>query len=396
VQTIVAPLTLTSAQGGIVADGKETHVVLPTVSLRPKSLAVRVAIISRALVLLALLASVAACYFARDILAAMVLALLLSLLLSPLVNAVQKLHLPRVVASAIAVLLIVACMLWGLVALAQPARDWVGKAPSTVLAIQERLEQWRGSMQKAQKASETLENLAHPAAASSKNIVVVKDQPSLVSTIVSAAPHVLQTIAIVILLLFFCLSSGDNFLRRLVEVAPGMSEKRTVVTIARDVQREMSRYLLTITAINFGLGCATAIALACWQVPNALLWGALAFVLHFAPIVGAAVTASVLAIVGFSTFDDIPHALALPGTFLLLAFVEGQLVTPAVIGRRLGLNPVVVFVWLLLWGALWGVIGILLAGPMLACFRIICEHTEALRPIYVLIGKARADATNGR
>jgi predicted PurR-regulated permease PerM len=396
VPEIVAPLTPTLAQGRSVADEKIARVVLPTVSLPPKSLAVRLATISRTLVLLGLLATVAACYFARDILAAVVLALLLSLLLSPLVNAIEKLRVPRVMASAIAVLLSVACMLGGLVALAQPARDWIGKAPSTVLAIQERLSEWRGPMQKAQKASETLENLAHPAAASAQNVVVVKDQPGLISTIVSGTPHVLQTIAIVILLLFFCLSSGDNFLRRLVEVAPGMSEKRTVVAIARDVQREMSRYLLTITLINFGLGCATAIALACWQVPNAVLWGALVFVLHFAPIVGAAVTASVLAIVGFSTFNDISHALALPATFLLLTFIEGQLVTPAVIGRRLGLNPVVVFVWLLLWGALWGVIGVLLAGPMLACFRIICEHTEALRPVYVLIGEARADTANGR
>ena len=153
-----------------------------------------------------------------------------------------------------------------------------------------------------------------------------------------------------------------------------MSEKRTVVTIARDVQHEISRYLSTITSINFGLGCATALALALWHVPNALLWGAMAFVLHFAPIIGACVTATVLAIVGFATFDDVPHALAPPVTFLLLAFIEGQLVTPAVIGRRLGLNPVVVFVWLLLWGALWGIMGILLAGPMLACFRIICQH----------------------
>ena len=378
------------------ADEKTARVVLPTVSLPPKPLAVRLAIISRALVLLAVLATVAACYFARDILSAVVLALLLSLLLSPLVNLIEKLRVPRVMASGIAVLLIVACMLGGVVALAQPARDWIGKAPSTMHSIQERLAQWRWSMQKAQKATETLESLAHPPEASAPNVVVVKDQPGLVSTIVNSTQHVLETIGVVILLLFFCLSSGDNFLRRLVEVAPGMSEKRTVVTIARDVQREMSRYLLTITVINFALGCATAVALACWQVPNALLWGALAFVLHFAPIVGAFVTASVLAIVGFSTFDDISHALALPVTFLLLAFVEGQLVTPAVIGRRLGLNPVVVFVWLLLWGALWGVIGILLAGPMLACFRIICEHTEALRPVYVLIGKAGVDSVGRR
>jgi len=372
------------------------RVVLPVASNPPKLLSVRLATIARALVVLSTLAVVAACYFGRDILATVVLALLLSLLLSPLVNVIEKLRVPRVAASALAVLLIVGCLVSGLVALAPPAQDWLSKAPSAISSVQERLAQWRGSMQKAQKATETLENLAKPAQAPTERVLVVKDQPGILITVVSATPHVIATIAIIILLLFFCLSSGDNFLRRLVEIAPGMKEKRTVINIARDVQREISRYLLTTTVINLGLGCATAVALACWGVPNALLWGALAFVLHFAPIVGAGVTASVLAIVGFSTFDDITHALALPATFLLLAFIEGQLVTPTVIGRRLGLNPVVVFVWLLLWGALWGVIGILLAGPMLACFRIICEHTEALRPIYVLIGEAKADFGNER
>ena len=372
------------------------RVVLPVASNPPKLLSVRLATIARALVVLSTLAVVAACYFGRDILATVVLALLLSLLLSPLVNVIEKLRVPRVAASALAVLLIVGCLVSGLVALAPPAQDWLSKAPSAISSVRERLAQWRGSMQKAQKATETLENLAKPAQAPTEKVLVVKDQPGILITVVSATPHVIATIAIIILLLFFCLSSGDNFLRRLVEIAPGMKEKRTVINIARDVQREISRYLLTTTVINLGLGCATAVALACWGVPNALLWGALAFVLHFAPIVGAGVTASVLAIVGFSTFDDITHALALPATFLLLAFIEGQLVTPTVIGRRLGLNPVVVFVWLLLWGALWGVIGILLAGPMLACFRIICEHTEALRPIYVLIGEAKADFGNER
>jgi predicted PurR-regulated permease PerM len=196
--------------------------------------------------------------------------------------------------------------------------------------------------------------------------------------------------------LFFFLSSGDNFLRRLVEIAPGMTEKRTVVSIARDIQREMSRYLLTITLINFGLGVATAIVLMILQLPNALLFGAMVFVLNFAPYIGASISAAILAIVGFSTFDSIGHALIFPGAFLVLAFIEGQLVTPTVLGRRLALNPVVVFVWLLLWGWLWGIVGVLLAGPMLACFRIICQHTEALRPIYVLIGEARFEDTNGK
>jgi predicted PurR-regulated permease PerM len=287
----------------------------------------------------------------------------------------------------------VLCLVFGaagaIFALAQPAREWVAKGPASIHSVQDRLRQIRDQVMEARKATESLEKLAQPDDKATQ--LVVKDQSTLVTGILSSTPHALETVATVVLLVFFFLSSGDNFLRRLVEIAPTMTEKRTVVSIAREIEREMSRYLLTITTINFGLGCATALAATLLHVPNAILWGAMAFVLNFAPYVGAAIAGIVLGVVGFATFDSIGHALAVPGLFFLLAFIEGQLITPTVIGRRLALNPVVVFVWLLLWAWLWGFVGILLAGPLLACFRIVCQHTEALRPIYILIGEARLD-----
>ena len=93
-----------------------------------------------------------------------------------------------------------------------------------------------------------------------------------------------------------------------------------------------------------------------------------------------------LAVVGFTTFNTLGHALAVPGAFLAIAFVEGQLITPTIIGRRLALDPTAVFVWLLVWGWLWGIPGVLLAGPMIACFRIVCQHVDALKSIGALIG----------
>jgi predicted PurR-regulated permease PerM len=368
---------------------KRGPAVIPTVSRPPKSLAVRLATISRSLVVIAIIAVLGASYLARDILAPVMFSLLLSLLLSPLVLALQRTRMPRALASGLIVLSFVVMAVGAIFALAQPARDWVTKAPAAIHSVQDRIRELRTTIVQATKATQTIESLTQ--SADDSNQVVIKDAPTMLTGIVSNTPRVLEAVAAVILLVFFFLSSGDNFLRRLVEIAPGMPEKRVVVSIARDIQREMSRYLLTITMINFGLGCATAIAMALLQVPNAILWGAVAFLLNFAPYIGAAITGVVLGIVGFATFNAIGHAMLVPGVFFLLAFVEGQLVTPTVIGRRLALNPVVVFVWLLLWGWLWGILGVLLAGPLLACFRIVCQHTEALRPIYVLIGEARLD-----
>ncbi|MEO7430564.1 MAG: AI-2E family transporter [Dokdonella sp.] len=368
---------------------KRDPAMIPTVSRPAKPVAVRLATIARSLVVIALIAALAASYLARDILAPIMFSLLLSLLLSPLVLLLQRARLPRTLASGLVVLFFVVVAVGAIVALAQPARDWIGKGPSAIQSVQERMREIRTTFVQATRATQTIEDLTHPG--DNSNQVVVKDSPNMLTGILSSTPRVLEAVAAVILLVFFFLSSGDNFLRRLVEIAPGMPEKRVVVSIARDIQREMSRYLLTITAINFGLGCATAIAMAMLQIPNAILWGAMAFLLNFAPYVGAAITGLILGIVGFSTFNAMGHALVVPGVFFLLAFIEGQLVTPTVIGRRLSLNPVVVFVWLLLWGWLWGILGVLLAGPLLACFRIVCQHTEALRPIYVLIGEARLD-----
>jgi len=373
------------------AEPPRTPAILPTVSRPAKTRAVRLATIARALVTLATLGILAACYVARDVLTPVLLALLLSLLFSPLVTATERLRLPRMLASGITVLLLVALVVGAIVLLAQPAKDWVGKVPSLVQTLSRQVQEIKKPVQQAQKATESLTDLAPAGQASKPQPVVVKDQDSLLSDVLSSTPHALEEIAAVILLLFFFLSSGDNFLRRLVEIAPGLTEKRIVVSIAREIEHEMSRYLFTITLINFGLGCATTLVLLLLQTPNAVLWGAMVFVLNFAPYVGASISLGVLTLVGFTTFDNAGHALAVPGLFLLLAFTEGQLVTPTILGRRLAVNPVVVFVWLLLWGWLWGIIGVLLAGPMLACFRIICQHTEALRPVYVLIGEAKFD-----
>lgn len=373
------------------ANGKaaQAPAVIKTVSDPPRPLGIRLATIARSLVVLTIIAVATVCYFAQAVIAPALLALLLSLLLAPLVGQAQRLRVPRVAASGLVVLIGVALCVAAIVALAQPAREWVTQAPTTIKSVQHRLSSWRGPMQEAKKATDTIEGLTKEDTRGQQ--VVVQEPSTGLGSVLSNASKIIEGIAVVVLLVFFFLSSGDNFLRRLVEIAPTLTEKRTVVAIAREIETEMSRYLLTITAINFGLGCATAVATAGLQVPNPLLWGALAFVLNFAPYVGAAITGLTLALVGFSTFDSMPHALAVPGAFFLFAFIEGQLVTPTIIGRRLALNPVVVFIWLLVWGALWGIIGLLLAGPLLACFRIVCQHTEALRPIYVLIGDVRLD-----
>jgi predicted PurR-regulated permease PerM len=331
------------------------------------------------LVLLAL----AACWVAQEILVPLVLALLLSLLLSPVVTFLERfVRLPRVIGSLLTLVCVVLALLYGMMSLKEPAQKWIANAPQTIQTIEQRLRSFREPIRQAQEASKRIQELTQ----SSAPQTVVSAQPSLLSNMAMSTPRALGEIAVVLLLVFFFLSSGNGFLRRMVEIAPHLREKKMVVSIAREVQEEMSRYLVMVSLINLGLGIATAIVMALLGVPSPLLWGAVACLFNFAPYIGPLCTGLALTLMGFMTFDTLGHALALPGAFFLLATIEGQLITPTIIGRRLFLDPTAVFVWLMLWGWLWGVVGILLAGPLLACFRILCEHIEGLHSIGILIG----------
>jgi predicted PurR-regulated permease PerM len=330
------------------------------------------------------------CYLAQEILIPLALALLLSLLLSPVVTFLERVvRIPRVAGSLLTLVAVVAIVVLSVMSLAQPAQQWIAHAPATMQTIEQRFRSFREPMRQAQEASKKIEELTQPSAPQT----VVNAQPSLLASMATSTPRALGEIAAVLLLVYFFLSSGNGFLRRMVEIAPGLREKKVVVSIARDVQEEMSGYLMMVSLINFGLGVATAIVLALMGVPNPLLWGAAACLLNFAPYVGPVCTGLALTLVGFTTFDTLGHAFAVPAAFFLLASIEGQLITPTLIGRRLSLDPTVVFVWLLLWGWLWGIVGILLAGPLLACFRIVCQHVDGLRSVGVLIGDGTSAET---
>jgi predicted PurR-regulated permease PerM len=339
--------------------------------------------LKRAALGILILLVLAACWVAQEILVPLVLALLLSLLLSPVVTILERLvRLPRVVGSLLTLAAVVLALLYGVMSLKEPAQQWIAAAPQTIQTVEQRLRSFREPIRQAQEASKRIQELTQPSAPTT----VVSAQPSLLSNMAMSTPRALGEIAVVLLLVFFFLSSGNGFLRRMVEIAPHLREKKMVVSIAREVQEEMSRYLLMVSLINLGLGTATAIVMALLGVPSPLLWGAVACLFNFAPYIGPLCTGLALGLMGFMTFDTLGHALALPGAFFLLATIEGQLITPTVLGRRLFLDPTAVFVWLLLWGWLWGVVGILLAGPLLACFRILCQHIEALYSIGILIG----------
>lgn len=199
-------------------------------------------------------------------------------------------------------------------------------------------------------------------------------------------------IGTVILLAFFLLASGDHFLQKLVQALPRIRDKFNAVRIVRTVQDEVSHYFLTVTLINVALGTVTG--LACWyfELPNALLWGAVVAAFNFVPYVGPLASFSLITIASAANFSTLSETLIVPVLFACITIAEGQVITPMIVGRRVALNPVVVVVSLLFWAWLWGVAGMILAVPIMLVVKIWAQRTEALAQWSEFLGP---DTRNG-
>jgi predicted PurR-regulated permease PerM len=195
---------------------------------------------------------------------------------------------------------------------------------------------------------------------------------------------------VVAILLFMLLASGDLLLRKLVAAVPRFTDKRRCVEVVRCIERDISVYLLTITVINCGLGLGVGLALWAVGMPNPALWGALAAALNFIPYLGAICGVAIVGLVALISLDPTVHALLAPASYLALTALEGYILTPHILGRRLSLDPVLILVSLLFWGWLWGVTGALIAVPLMAAAKIACDHSERLAAVGRLLAADRA------
>jgi predicted PurR-regulated permease PerM len=335
---------------------------------------------SVALIVIAVIVVFYTLYFAASLLVPIAAAVLLSMLLAPAVQFLERLHIPRLLAAGLIVLATVGLIGAGITALAGPAQSWIEKGPDSLKKLEHRFFAGRRPLENIQKATDQLQEATQATGRAGPQEVRVV-QPALTDLLLSGTPQAVAAILSVIILVYFLLASGDVFLRKLVTVIPTFHDKKRAVEITRQIETDISFYLLSFTSVNVGLGVAMAVVAALLGIPNPLLWGALVAVLNFVPYVGALTSMAILAMVGIQTFDSLPQALAAPAILLVLVGISAEVITPFVLGRGLLLNPVAIFIAILLWGWLWGIVGVLLAVPLLASFKIICERVEPLNPI---------------
>lgn len=317
-------------------------------------------------------------YFAAALLLPIAMALLGAILFAPTVRALAKWRIP----APLSALVIVAGLL-GIVGgtiyfLADPATAWLKKAPQQLKDIEHKMREIKRPVEEIQKATEQVEELTRDKA---KLPPVEIKGPALSSQLLTAAQNFLLATVSAIVLLYFLLASEEIFLRKMIQILPRLPDKIKAVEFARDIESEVSRYLATITAINLGLGVATAIAMYFLGMPNPVLWGVVAAVLNYIPYLGPLAALALFSFVALVTFDELIQILAVPLVFLCLTTIEGQFLNPMILGRRLTLNPVIVFLSLLVWGWIWGALGVLLAVPILVTLKVVCYHVEWLAPL---------------
>jgi predicted PurR-regulated permease PerM len=337
----------------------------------------RVARSSAAIRTLAILAIGTFLYFAHAVVIPVVLAILFALILTAPVEALYRYKIPRGV-TALALLLAGLGLLSGAIdLLSAPAQKWWDSAPQTLRTIERKLapvSKWVGQVELLTDRAGRFGPAPAPASAQHPASASTPESSVAAEVFATTRTALVSTLTTTILSLFL-LAGGPPMLARLTAAAGKDLESAHVLTVINAVRSEVSRYYASIAVINLGLGAVTFIVMMLLGMPNPLLWGVMAAVLNFIPYVGSATTLLLLVIVAFVSFDNVGRVLSVGASYLVLTTIEGQLVQPLVVGRRLELNPIIVFLSLWFGGWFWGIPGIVIAVPSLVALKVIAQHS---------------------
>jgi predicted PurR-regulated permease PerM len=335
------------------------------------------------------LAVIYAVYLGREFLLPLALAVVVNLLLRPAMRLLQeRLRFPGPLAALLLIIAVLGAIATVAVTISVPASGWIEKAPHSLPLLKEKISILRQPFDYIGYWLGQLENIAGSTSGDGAvgQTVTVKQSTGLASYLATGTTTTLSRFFITMVMLFFLLVSGDRLLRGFVEVLPRFKDKRTAVEIANETVDNISGYLLTITMMNTVVGVATAIAMQLCGLGDPLLWGVLAFLLNYVPVLGPMTGVVIFFVAGLVSFDRPWYALIPAGIYLLIHIAEGETITPMLLARRFTLNPVLVIVSLFFWHTLWGIPGALLAVPLLAIFKIIADRINPLKPIGHVIG----------
>ncbi|MFY1709344.1 AI-2E family transporter [Tritonibacter scottomollicae] len=356
----------TAAMSDQGSPGRDRRTIRQNVVVIRNFLGVIVAIVAAALL-----------FFAKDVVLPFALGMLIALTLSPLTRGVARYGVPPIVSAVCLILAVALTTAGGLYLLSGPVSEWIDQAPQVRLELENRLRDISASLETVREASERVEDIAE-AAKDNDVLKVAIDQPGIVTSTALDMVTLATTALVALVLALFLLASNDIFYVKIVESFPNLTEKTRALRIVYSIEQRISRYLLSITLINAGLGVTVGLSMWALGMPQPALWGAIAFLFNFLPYIGALTGIALCAAMALVTFSSLPYALLPPLAYLLANIIEGQFVTPVFLGRRLNLNAVAVFSAVVFWAWMWGIAGALMAVPLLVCFKSMCDHIPAL------------------
>jgi predicted PurR-regulated permease PerM len=334
---------------------------------------------SAAVVVLATLAVGFTLWAAQELVLPILLAMFFALIGNPIIRGLQRVYVPRFLGALLV-------LLGGLFAagalgnqLIEPAGEWIRQVPREMKQVAPKLRDFYKPMLDANKAAQ---NIARAAGgeSTSRPVQVIRTEANEPFKVLTATPRRVASVLAVVLLTFFFMVYGQQLQRNAIALLPTRQQKKLTVDILTSIERAISRYVLTITVINMCLGLALSGALYWLGVPmqEALLWGTMAAILNFAPYVGPLIGIVIMLLMGFVAFDDLWPSLLPAGIYLALHTLEGQIITPIILGHSMRLSPLVLILALMVFGWLWGIIGLLLAVPLLVCVKLVLARVEGL------------------
>ena len=329
---------------------------------------------------LLIIAIIAVMYFARDFLLPVVLATFIALTLRPAVRLLAKHHVPPWLSATLLLIVLVTGGLSAGYMLSWQVSTWIDQAPQLTQAFVEKFRGLRPWLDAVAHVTDRIQDAAAAPSGTPAQEVVVRE-PVLPTWLVLITWYPLQlaiTLVATLVIAVFLMASGDLFYEKLVRVLPTLTDRKRALRIVYELETEVSTYVLTLAAINAGLGIAVAVTFHALGMPSPYLWGLLTFFLNFIPYVGAVTGVALSAFMAIVTFDSLSYALLIPLAFASWSLLESELVNPLILSRRLQMNAVAILLSLAFWAWLWGITGAAIAVPVLVTIKVFCDHVEGL------------------
>jgi predicted PurR-regulated permease PerM len=314
------------------------------------------------------------------------LALLFGLILSAPVEALHKKRVPRSLSAAL-ILVIALSALGGIIELVwTPAQEWFAKAPQTMTTIKQKaspIVKFMSHLDDLRKNAGSIGTQGHTPAAAAAPAAPAESAPALIVDV--GAPMIAGLLCFVIVTLFL-LTGGPPMMARMTAAFVDNLNASYVLNIIEKVRSEVGHFYMTTTLINIALGTLTGFAMWAWAMPTPFLWGALAAALNYIPYAGPGTTLLLITVVAAVSFNTLGHVLGAAGTYVIIAMIEGQVAQPLLVGRRMEVNPLLIFLGLWFGGLFWGISGIILATPTLVALKVVAENTKSGKPMMEFLG----------